>query len=66
MSETVDKMALIRLDPVRDEKLDQIAKAMTRDLGVKVSRTAAVRRLIDLYTLRPVDRTMDAVTDNAA
>ncbi len=68
MTAPANKMALIRLDAARDQKLDAIAEAMSAELGVPVSRTAAVRRMIDLFYLpkNSVERIKDVETKSAA
>lgn len=68
MENESDKQALIRLDPLRNKKLTAITNAMARELGVPVSRTATIRRMIDLFYLPEwsVDRTVNAPQDVAA
>lgn len=68
MENESDKQALIRLDPKRAKKLKAITDAMTQELGMPVSRTATIRRMIDLFYLPEwsVDRTTNAPQDVAA
>jgi hypothetical protein len=53
------RQVLFRLEEYRDKKLNDIARAMSQELGVPVSRTSAIGRLIDLFSLPecPADRT---------
>lgn len=44
-------IANLVLSPEHDERLTAIAEHMTRRYGVSVSRSAAARRLIDLFFL---------------
>lgn len=63
-----DKQVLIRLDPARDQRLKAITAAMTQELGIPVSRTATIRRMIDLFSLPEwsVNRTTNANQDKSA
>lgn len=62
------KMVGIYLDASQDEKLDKIAEAMSKELGVPVSRSGAVARLIGAFSLpvRPQERIAAVETEAAA
>lgn len=66
-TETRRKVFGLYLDRDQDAKLDKIAEAMSRELGVPVSRSGAVARLITAFSLPTVPevRNTSAVQDAA-
>lgn len=68
MTETLRKMFGFYLEQTESDRLNRIAAAMSRELGLTVSRSDAVARLINRFELPalPVDRTIDATTEKAA
>ena len=69
MTDTTRKVQVgIYLESDQNDKLNQIAAAMSRELGFNVSRSDAVARLITTYSLPivPAHRTIDAKAEQAA
>lgn len=64
MTEPKNKMTGLYLGD-EDARLTEIADAMTRDLGITVSRSEAARRIIRWFrlSLSPVSRIDNAATD---
>lgn len=42
---------IFEVKPEQDEKVDAIAAALTAEYGIKVTRAAAIRKLIDSFIL---------------
>lgn len=61
------KNTLFLFTPKQDRKVDQIAEALSQELGVKLSRSAAMRLLVDRFVLpqRPAEQTMTVAQDAA-
>lgn len=51
MSQLRTKPCQFLLDERRDQKIDAIARKMSHDLGMKVSRSAVIARLVDEFFL---------------
>lgn len=68
MTTTTGRKVIFYLNDDIVEKADKIAEKMSREFGEPVSRSAAVRRLIDRFFVTECspDRTMTADTDKAA
>jgi hypothetical protein len=61
------KQSLFLFTHEQDRKVDAIAEALSQELGVRVSRSAAMRLLVDRFALpkRPAERMMTADKDAA-
>lgn len=68
MSTTTGRKVIFILDATSDEKVNEIAEQMSREYGVPVSRSAAVRRLIELFSTPKCSdsRTTTTTTDKSA
>jgi hypothetical protein len=67
MADTKDKMVGLYLGD-EDERLTRIAEMMSREIGVRISRSEAARRIIRRFPLPadPASQTIHATTERTA